>query len=119
MGIVHPHMKNGVIQMRELNIMEIEHVSGAGLFDRLGAAFLGGLAGVGVGSAKGGVSGGSTGGILGVGAIAAAVTAIWGGGLGAVTGAVYGFVNGWEHTRVWFNEVVEQWGNMGIPTPKV
>jgi hypothetical protein len=105
--------------MRELNIMEIEHVSGAGLFDRLGAAFLGGLAGIGIGSAKGGVSGGSTGGILGVGAIAAAVTAVWGGGLGAVTGAVYGFVNGWDKTLGWFNEVVEQWGRQDIPAPKV
>lgn len=105
--------------MRELNIMEIEHVSGAGLFDRLGAAFLGGLAGIGIGSAKGGVSGGSTGGILGIGAIAAAVTAIWGGGLGAVTGAVYGFVNGWNKTLGWFNSVVEQWGDQTVPAPKV
>jgi hypothetical protein len=105
--------------MRELNIMEIEHVSGAGLFDRLGAAFLGGLAGFGLGAAKGGVSGGSTGGILGVGAIAAAVTAIVGAATGVFQGAVYGFVNGWDKTLSFFNTVTEQWADQTVPTPKV
>lgn len=105
--------------MRELNIMEIEHVSGAGLFDRLGAAFLGAVAFTGVGAAKGGVSGGSTGGILGVGAIAAAVTAIYGGLQGMAQGAIYGFVNGWDKTLSLFNSITEQWGDLTVPTPKI
>lgn len=105
--------------MRELSIMEIEHVSGAGFFDRIGAAFLGGLAFMGIGSAKGAVSGGSTGGILGIGAIAAVVTGLVGGALGAFQGAVYGFVNGWDKTLSVFNSITEQWGDQTVPTPKV
>lgn len=105
--------------MRELNIMEIEHVSGAGLFDRLGAAFLGAVAGFGLGVSKGGVSGGSTGGILGVGVIAAAVTAVVGAAAGVVQGGLYGFVNGWDKALSFFNNVTEQWGDLTVPTPKV
>ncbi|TFZ50990.1 hypothetical protein E5C26_11525 [Serratia proteamaculans] len=105
--------------MRELSIMEIEHVSGAGFFDRIGAAFLGALAFTGIGAAKGGVSGGSTGGILGVGVIGAAFTAIYGGLHGMLQGAVYGFVNGWDKTLSVFNGITEQWGDQTVPTPKV
>lgn len=105
--------------MRELNVMEIEIVSGAGLFSRIGASVLGAVAGVNVGMAKGGVSGGSTGGILGVGAIAAAVTMVIGGVSGVVTGALYGFVNDWDKTLNTFNQSSEQWFDQTLPAPKV
>lgn len=105
--------------MRELNIMEIEHVSGAGLFDRIGAAFLGGMMGIAIGTNKGGVSGGSVGGILGVGAISGLVTMVMGGVFGVVQGATYGFVNGWNKTLEMFNKTSEQWLDQTVPTPKI
>jgi len=113
--------------MRELSTMEIAHVSGGAgnnaalsdLLGRLGAAGLGWIIGVGVGSLKGGVAGGSTGGILGIGAIAAAVTAIWGGFVGGLQGAAYGFVNGWDKTVDFFNRMTDLWADPRSGVPKV
>jgi len=105
--------------MRELSTMEIAHVSGGtinsgalgDLFGRVGAAGLGWIVGVGVGSLKGGVAGGSTGGIFGVGAIAAAVTAIWGGVMGGLQGATYGLVNGWDKTVDLYSRMTDLWAD--------
>lgn len=105
--------------MRVLSVMEIESVSGAGLFSRVGASVLGAITFLNVGMAKGGVSGGSTGGILGVGAISAAVTMVIGGVSGVMSGAVYGFVNDWTKTLGEFNKSTEQWFDQSTPAPKV
>lgn len=104
--------------MRELNAMELEHVSGASLVSRTGAAVLGAIMGVSVGTAKGGVSGGSIGGLLGVGIVSATVTMVWGGVMGVVQGGMYGFVNDWDKTLQSFNSSTEQWFDLNTPTPK-
>lgn len=105
--------------MRELNMLEIEHVSGGGFFDTLGAMVLGGLGGFFTGAAKGGVSGGSVGGILGLGIISAAVTMLIGMAGGATSGMMFGLVNGWDTTVEVFNEWCMQWADMSLPAPKV
>lgn len=55
--------------MRELNVMEIDAVSGAGLFSSLTSAILGATAAGCAGAIIGGMHGGDGGGLLGVGSI--------------------------------------------------
>ncbi|KGT94985.1 hypothetical protein NG99_04890 [Erwinia typographi] len=105
--------------MRELNMMEIEAVSGAGFLDTVGAITLGALVGLSVGTVKGGVAGGSVGGILGFGLISAGVTMVIGMVYGTVIGGIFGMVNGWNTTAEYFNEVVAQWFDLSLPVPKV
>ncbi|HKS33419.1 MAG TPA: hypothetical protein VJS14_06795 [Enterobacteriaceae bacterium] len=98
--------------MRELTMMEIEAVAGAGLFSRIGAAALGGMAGFSGGAMQGGIAGGNTGGILGFGLISSLVGALWGGVMGMAQGVVYGLVNDWDPTLALFNKNTEQWTEM-------
>lgn len=82
--------------MRELNVMEIDAVSGAGLFSSLTSAILGATAAGFAGAIIGGMHGGDGGGVLGFGAIGQLVGMIGGGLIGVVGGAVGGAVIGWD-----------------------
>jgi hypothetical protein len=104
--------------MRELTIMELEHVSGAGLISRVGAAGLGAILGLVNGVVKGGVSGGSAGGLLGVGIIGGAITMIVGGILGPIAFGVYGLVNDWDKTLEMYNRTASQWADFST-VPRV
>lgn len=105
--------------MRELTLMEVSEVSGAGFFDTLGAGVLGLVTGATNLMYKAAVSGGSTGGILGAGIIAAGVGLIGGAIMGGIQGGLYGLANGWDKTLAFFNKSVEQWGDNTLPIPKV
>ncbi|MDU4128567.1 MULTISPECIES: hypothetical protein [Pantoea] len=93
--------------MRELTSFEMQHVSGAGFFDFVGAVVVGSLAGVTAFGLKWAMSGGSAGGVLGVGLISGAAGLIIGASVGLVMGAMYGALNGWDPTVAWFNQIVE------------
>ena len=105
--------------MRELNIMEIETVSGAGFFSRIAAAGVGALGGVLAGMMKGGTAGGSTGGILGVGVVGALGGLILGGITLGLQGAVYGLTKDWDDTVNMVNAATEEWIGQGNVFPKV
>ncbi|AYM93303.1 MULTISPECIES: hypothetical protein [Serratia] len=105
--------------MRELNIMEVEMVSGAGFFSRIAAAAVGAFGVATTGMMKVGVAGGSTGGILGVGVISALVGVVLGGVFGAMQGAIYGFTNDWDKTISAVNSSTEEWLGQGSIFPKV
>lgn len=105
--------------MRELSAMEVQEVSGASLFSRMGAAFLGAVAGAGNGVIKYGVAGGSTGGLLGVGVISALVGAVVGLVQGTVQGAIYGLVADWQRTQEVFIKTTEELLGLVNPFPKV
>ncbi|MCJ7958170.1 MAG: hypothetical protein MUW57_16900 [Pseudomonas sp.] len=94
--------------MRVLNVAEIEAVSGAGFFSRIGASVIGGIAGLHAGAQKGGVGGGASGGILGVGVIGALVGAAWGSVYGLAGGALFGLANDWDVTLPIFNESIKK-----------
>jgi hypothetical protein len=83
--------------MRELNVMEVEAVSGAGFLSSLSSAILAGTVFAAGGTYIGGVGGGSGGGFLGFGLLGEAVGAIAGGILGAATGVVMGAALGWDN----------------------
>lgn len=88
--------------MRELSVMEVQEVSGAGLFgglfDRFAAAALAGVVGFAGGLVIGGKAGSGAGGILGVGALTAGVTMVIGGIVGPVVSATAAFAAGWDVT---------------------
>ncbi|MFN3070494.1 hypothetical protein ACKWMY_20605 [Serratia sp. J2] len=105
--------------MRELNIMEVEMVSGAGFFSRIAASAVGALGLATSGMMKVGVAGGSTGGILGVGVISALVGVVLGGVFGAVQGALYGITSDWDKTIDVVNKATEQWMDQTGIFPKV
>ncbi|QKJ89241.1 hypothetical protein PMPD1_4342 [Paramixta manurensis] len=106
--------------MRELNLMEVNAVSGGAdtFFESVGAMIIGALEGATTGMMKAGIAGGSTGGILGVGVVSALVGLILGGVLGLVQGGVYGLVNGWDNTIETFNNATKQWFDQNSPLPK-
>ena len=93
--------------MRELTSFEMQHVSGAGFFDFVGAVVIGGVAGATAFGLKWAMSGGSAGGILGVGLVSGCAGLIIGAAVGLVDGALYGAINGWDATIAWFNQIVE------------
>ncbi|VUS22503.1 hypothetical protein [Klebsiella spallanzanii] len=97
--------------MKELTIIEMHDVSGAGIRDMLsgkqslGAGLIdtvvggviGGLAGSGLGGLQGGVTGnGSGGGMLGFGVITIGIGSIWGAIQGGISGMVLGAYVGAE-----------------------
>jgi hypothetical protein len=104
--------------MRELTMMELEHVSGAGVISRVGAAGLGAILGLVNGVVKGGVAGGSAGGLLGVGVIGGLVTMVVGGIIGPIAFGAYGLVNDWDRTLELYNKTADQWADFSI-VPKV
>ncbi|PJR64060.1 colicin V synthesis protein [Raoultella sp. T31] len=86
--------------MRELSVMEVEAVSGAGFWDAISSSL---LAAAGFGSAGaiiGGMHGGDGGGILGVGTIGQGVGMVAGGLMGVAAGLVGGFIVGWNDPNV-------------------
>lgn len=106
--------------MKELTLIEMNDVSGAGIQDILAGNFSGFMGLVGevadtivggvlgaislssIGGLQGGTTGGSKGGgLLGVGIISIAVGSIWGAIQGAVWGAIAGGYNGaeWSNTQ--------------------
>ncbi len=93
--------------MRILTPSEIEHVSGAGLFDFVGSVVIGAVAGITAFGLKWAMSGGSTGGIIGAGVVGGAGGLIVGAVVGLVDGALYGAINGWSTTSSWFNKIIE------------
>jgi hypothetical protein len=82
--------------MRDLNMMEIDAVSGAGFWDAATSAILGAVAAGCAGAIIGGMHGGDGGGILGVGGIGQLVGMIGAGMIGVVAGAIGGAVIGWN-----------------------
>jgi len=82
--------------MRNLNVMEIEAVSGAGLWSSITSAFIGGLSAASAGSLVGGTHGGDGGGLLGFGLIGQAVGMIVGCIMGGLTGAISAAIIGWN-----------------------
>ena len=94
--------------MRELNVMEVEAVSGAGFLSALSSAVLGGLAAGGQGAIIGGMHGGDGGGILGVGAVGQLVGMVGAGLIGLAGGAIGGFVMGWDDPDT-VKSLVTQW----------
>ncbi|MFT2791401.1 hypothetical protein ACMV5I_15215 [Serratia sp. T13T92] len=105
--------------MRELNIMEVEMVSGAGFFSRIAAAAVGALGVATAGMLKVGVAGGSTGGILGVGAVTALVGVVLGGVFGVIQGALFGFTSDWDKTIAAVNDYSLKAMDPEGPFPKV
>lgn len=93
--------------MRTLTPYEIEHVSGAGFFDFIGAVVVGSVTGITAFGLKWAMSGGSTGGIIGAGVIGGAGGLIVGAVVGLVDGALYGAINGLSNTTSWFNKLVQ------------
>lgn len=104
--------------MRELQICEINEVSGAGFFSSIGASVLGGIMGATTGIMRATVVGGNTGGILGLGIIGGLGGAILGGVFGGIQGTVYGLVNDWDKTLEEFNKATEQWLDYTLNNPK-
>ncbi|MTH45710.1 hypothetical protein [Intestinirhabdus alba] len=104
--------------MRELHVLEINEVSGAGLLSAIGAGVLGGVMGITSGLFKGGVGGGNTGGILGAGIIAALVGMCVGGIVYGVQGVLYGLANDWDKTLEVFNNYTEQFFDFTMNVPK-
>jgi len=100
--------------MRELTSFEMQHVSGAGFFDFVGAVVVGSVTGITAFGLKWAMSGGSTGGLVGVGIISAGVGLIVGAVVGLVDGALYGAINGWDTTVAWFNQVSENQFDMNV-----
>lgn len=82
--------------MRELNVMEIDAVSGAGFWDAITSGILGGVSAGLAGAIIGGVNGGNGGGILGIGSIGQLVGMIGGGLIGVAGGAIAGAVVGYS-----------------------
>jgi len=96
--------------MRDLNMMEIDAVSGAGLWDAITSSILGATAAGCAGAIIGGMHGGDGGGILGIGAIGQLVGMIGGGLIGVVAGAVGGAVVGWDDAAT-VTSLVTQFAN--------
>lgn len=82
--------------MRELNVMEISEVSGAGFWDALTSSIVLGATGFAAGAAYGGIHGGDRGGILGVGVVGQLVGVIVGPVIGVISGGVLGAAMGWN-----------------------
>ena len=104
--------------MRELQICEINEVSGASFLSQVGAGVVGGILGATTGMMKVGIAGGNTGGILGLGVIGALVGVALGGVSGVVQGAAYGLINDWDKTIEQFNNATEQWFDLSHANPK-
>ncbi|NYS31948.1 hypothetical protein [Pantoea sp. WMus005] len=104
--------------MRELTSVEMQNVSGAGLFDFIGSVAVGSVTGITSFGLKWAMSGGSTGGIAGAGIISAGVGLVVGAVVGLVDGALYGAVNGWDSTAGWFNQIVENQFDATAPVIK-
>lgn len=82
--------------MRELNVMEISEVSGAGFWDAVNGAITLGATGFAAGGAYGGIHGGDNGGLLGIGAFGQLVGVIVGPVIGVIGGGALGAVLGWN-----------------------
>ena len=104
--------------MRNLNLSEINQVSGGAFFDTVGAMILGCVTGASAGILKAGTVGGNTGGVLGAGVLGGVGGAIIGAATGALQGTLYGMVNSWDATVKWFNKTTEQWFDLISPLPK-
>lgn len=85
--------------MRDLSIMEIDAVSGAGLWESLTSSVLLAAAGYAAGATIGGMHGGDGGGILGIGAIGQLVGMLGASMIGAAAGAVAGAIMGWNDSE--------------------
>ena len=96
--------------MRELNVMEISEVSGAGFWDAVNSAIVLGAAGFAAGAAYGGIHGGDGGGILGIGAFGQLVGVIVGPIIGVAGGVVLGAALGWNDSAS-VNAIATQWLN--------
>jgi predicted lipid-binding transport protein (Tim44 family) len=93
--------------MRDLNMMEIDAVSGAGFWDAITSAVLGATAAGCAGAIIGGMHGGDGGGILGIGSIGQLVGMVGGGLIGVVAGAVGGAVVGWNDSETVLSVVTQ------------
>ncbi|PHP91421.1 colicin V synthesis protein [Pantoea agglomerans] len=83
--------------MRELNVMEINEVSGAGFMESVSSAIAMGVTGLAAGTCYGGINGAAGGGLLGFGLIGQLVGVIVGPIVGAFSGAVLGAIIGWDN----------------------
>ncbi|VUS22499.1 hypothetical protein [Klebsiella spallanzanii] len=116
--------------MKELTIIEMHNVSGAGIRDMLSGkqslgeglidtvigATLAGLGGSGLGGLQGGMTGnGSGGGILGFGVITIGIGSIWGAIQGGISGIVLGAYVGAEDTMKYIDAGIQAMfdGTMG------
>ncbi|AGO56787.1 colicin V synthesis protein [Serratia plymuthica] len=99
--------------MRELNVMEVEAVSGAGFLSAVSSSILGAAAAGAAGAIIGGMRGGDGGGILGVGTIGQGVGMIVGGMMGIAAGSVGGFVIGWDSPQTVTSLVTQFASNIG------
>ncbi|KKB02753.1 hypothetical protein [Pantoea anthophila] len=96
--------------MRELNVMEISEVSGAGILESITSAITLGAMGFCAGAAYGGIHGGDQGGLLGVGVVGQLVGVIVGPIIGIVGGGTLGAVLGWNDPDS-VNAIATQWLN--------
>ncbi|MGC6389839.1 colicin V synthesis protein [Ewingella sp. S1.OA.A_B6] len=96
--------------MRELNVMEINEVSGAGWLSALSSSILLGAVGFGAGAAFGGARGGDGGGILGIGSFGQLVGVIVGPVIGVASGAVIGASIGFNDPDT-VSALATQWVN--------
>lgn len=85
--------------MRELTVIEIEDVAGAGLGSAIYSSVLAAASGTAGGAIIGGVHGGDGGSLLGVGSIGQGVGMVAGGAIGLVTCGIYGFAYGYNHAE--------------------
>lgn len=83
--------------MRELNVMEINEVSGAGAWEAITSAIAMGVTGLAAGTCYGGINGAAGGGQLGFGLIGQLVGVIVSPIVGGVAGAVLGAIIGWDN----------------------
>jgi hypothetical protein len=83
--------------MRELTVIEINEVAGAGLGSAIYSGILGGVSAGAGGAIIGGVHGGDGGGLLGFGAIGQGVGMVAGGLIGVAVGGIAGTLYGYNH----------------------
>ncbi|WP_242281401.1 colicin V synthesis protein [Pantoea deleyi] len=86
----------GSNKVRELNVMEINEVSGGDIFSSLTSAIILATTGFAAGAAYGGIHGGDQGGLLGVGIIGQLAGVIIGPIVGVIGGFILGAVMGWN-----------------------
>lgn len=102
--------------MRDLNMMEIDAVSGAGFFEAISSAIVGGSAGFAGGAIIGGMHGGDGGGIIGIGSIGQLVGMIGGGIIGGVTAGLTSAVIGWNDQSTITSLATQFWSSVASGT---
>lgn len=102
--------------MRDLNMMEIDAVSGAGFWSAVTSSIIGASAGFTGGAIIGGMHGGDGGGIFGIGAIGQFIGMFSAAIVGGVNGGISGAVLGWNDAESITSLATQFWSNVANGT---